>query len=817
MNLNPEISTAMEYHNLVCHYEEFEFVIREIVPSEYSIIALFVDIWSVGAKHIMPEPLHIKVTCGIPGSSILLSLDTDEDIMVMFGLYEHAKVIHLSIEKLESPTPLLKSAMELYKLSKDAQMIRHGHVVDVPNLDTMEGYASVSTDDDWDPECVGDIESCSSEGQWHASDEFSMGESDDHSVSDGDIREDDDNDIPKYIQNGKWYADQINGKIKFEVGHLFENKKKFLNVLQSYAIQEGFALDKKRNLKKKFWATCKDSNPNSSTVDDNLKMVTYEPCPWRIYASLLPDDITYQIKTLTDKHTCIRLDKNPSVKASWVADMLAIDFRAAPSMDIKTMKDLMNFRFGVRIGKSMLYRARGILKESMEGSHKDSYARLPTYIKLIMERNPGSITGITWTRPENPQVNPLFKKIFISFEAMKEGFINGCRPFIGVDGTHLKGKFGGTLLVACALDGDGGIFPIAYGVVDKETTETWEFFFYHLKRMAPQEERKKWVICSDRQKGVECALSSILPEVSRRICARHLYANFKQQWPGELLKSYFWTAAKAHNEFVFFKAMDQIKKNGMEAYNYLMAVPLELWARHKFDKSLKVGDVTNNFVESFNGKIRELRGLPILSMLEGLRRRCMKKMYKKKKSIAKWDSSICPKVKKMCDWAWKDGYYCIPRAAGEGLYEVKDGTHFYNVNLREQTCDCQSWQNLGIPCKHAASGVRHMREKLEQYVHPFYSSQKYAQVYRGIICPIPDHTKWLEDQEPRLNPPLVTRRSGRPRVQRHREKGEPVRVKRCSVVKCSTCGILGHNKRGCQGGETRKSKKLAGTRRQNES
>ncbi|XP_074298568.1 uncharacterized protein LOC141629472 [Silene latifolia] len=307
----------------------------------------------------------------------------------------------------------------------------------------------------------------------------------------------------------------------------------------------------------------------------------------------------------------------------------------------------------------------------------------------------------------------------------------------------------------------------------------------------------------------------MLPEASRRICARHLYANFKQEWPGDLLKNYFWIASKAHNGFVFTKAMEQIKKNSVAAYNYLMDVPLELWARHKFDQSVKVGEVTNNLVESFNASIRELRGLPILSMLEGLRRKCMKNMHKKRNAVTKWNSSVCPRVKEMCDRAWDDGYYCIPISAGEGLYDVKDGNHYYNVNLRKWTCDCQSWQNLGIPCKHAASVVRHTRGKMEQYVHSYYSAHRYAQVYQGTIPPIPDFTKWLEDEEPKLNPPEVTRRPGRPKTQRRREKGESAKMKRSTVVKCSVCGTLGHNKRGCQGGETRKSKRASGTRMQN--
>uniref|UniRef100_A0A803N8W1 MULE transposase domain-containing protein n=1 Tax=Chenopodium quinoa TaxID=63459 RepID=A0A803N8W1_CHEQI len=141
------------------------------------------------------------------------------------------------------------------------------------------------------------------------------------------------------------------------------------------------------------------------------------------------------------------------------------------------MKELIIQRHGIRCKKSQLYRARSILKDMMDGSHQECYARLPTYIQMILDRECRVICGITWRTPEVPSANPMFKKIFISFDALYNGFLSGCRPFIGVDGTHLRGRYEGTLLVAASLDGDNGILPIAYAVVDKETKENWSFFF----------------------------------------------------------------------------------------------------------------------------------------------------------------------------------------------------------------------------------------------------------------------------------------------------------------------------------------------------
>ena len=54
--------------------------------------------------------------------------------------------------------------------------------------------------------------------------------------------------------------------------------------------------------------------------------------------------------------------------------------------------------------------------------------------------------------------------------------MGGCRPLVGLDGCHLKGKFGGHILSAIARDGNDNIFPVALGVVEQENNESWVWF-----------------------------------------------------------------------------------------------------------------------------------------------------------------------------------------------------------------------------------------------------------------------------------------------------------------------------------------------------
>ncbi|KAL5812540.1 hypothetical protein ACOSQ3_027490 [Xanthoceras sorbifolium] len=40
----------------------------------------------------------------------------------------------------------------------------------------------------------------------------------------------------------------------------------------------------------------------------------------------------------------------------------------------------------------------------------------------------------------NPNIPAHFQRFFLSFYAQKMGYLEGCRPFIGLDGCHLKGQ-----------------------------------------------------------------------------------------------------------------------------------------------------------------------------------------------------------------------------------------------------------------------------------------------------------------------------------------------------------------------------------------
>ncbi|KAI3689042.1 hypothetical protein L2E82_46990 [Cichorium intybus] len=86
-------------------------------------------------------------------------------------------------------------------------------------------------------------------------------------------------------------------------------------------------------------------------------------------------------------------------------------------------------------------------------------------------------------------------------------FSTGKRDFLGLDGAFMKGPFPGQILTAVALDGNNGVYPLAYAIVEAENLDSWTWFLTNLGDDLGLTSNSNFTFITDRQKGVLPAIA----------------------------------------------------------------------------------------------------------------------------------------------------------------------------------------------------------------------------------------------------------------------------------------------------------------------
>ncbi|KAL0399904.1 UNVERIFIED_CONTAM: hypothetical protein Sradi_2333700 [Sesamum radiatum] len=403
----------------------------------------------------------------------------------------------------------------------------------------------------------------------------------------------------------------------FELGMIFSTKKEFRQAVQSHAILTKRTLKFAKNDKIRVYAVC-----------------TGEDCQWKITAIKVKNECTFKINHYNSEHTCPQSFHVKNVKTSWLSEKYTQKFKSDPKRNVKGFRvDVMN-ELRCHVSKDQAYRAKRQALKKLEGPEYQ-YTRLWDYAEELRKTNPGS-TVILGIENENGEVR--FNRLYVCFNALKQGFASGCRPIIGVDGCHLKGPYGGVLLTAVGIDPNNNIYPIAYAVVRNESGETWEWFLTVLKQDLNILRCYEYTFMSDKQKGLINAFQTIFPQSVHRFCVRHMHNNFKTAgFRGLAFKNALWKAARASTIGEYKMRMDEMKMLDASAYEWFIDKPPQAWSRSHFTVTPKCDMLLNNFCESFNSNILDARSKPIITMLEWIREFLMKRLQENRdRARSKW-------------------------------------------------------------------------------------------------------------------------------------------------------------------------------------
>ncbi|KDP23336.1 hypothetical protein JCGZ_23169 [Jatropha curcas] len=565
------------------------------------------------------------------------------------------------------------------------------------------------------------------------------------------------------------------------VGQRFSSVHEFRESLRKYAIAHQFAFRYKKNDSHRVTVKCKA-----------------EGCPWRIHASRLSTTQLICIKKMNATHTCEGsvVTTGHQATRSWVASIIKEKLKVFPNYKPKDIVNDIKQEYGIQLNYFQAWRGKEIAKEQLQGSYKEAYNQLPLFCEKIAETNPGSVA--TFSTKEDSS----FQRLFVSFHASLYGFLQGCRPLLFLDSIPLKSKYQGTLLAATAADGDDGVFPVAFAVVDAETDENWHWFLLQLKTALSTSCPITFV--ADRQKAIKESIDNVFKGSYHGYCLRYLteqlFRDLKGQFSHEvkrLMVEDFYSAAYAPRPEVFHRCIESIKSISVEAYDWIIKSEPQNWA-NAFFQGARYNHMTSNFGEMFYSWASDAHELPITQMVDAIRGKIMELIYTQRAESDLWMTRLTPSMEEKLEkesLKARSMQLQVLLSAGS-TFEVR-GESVEVVDIDHWDCSCKGWQLTGLPCCHAISVITCIGRSPYEYCSRYFTTESYRLTYSESVHPIPN-VDWPVQKDSSqvtvtVTPPPTRRPPGRPTSKRC---GPHDVVKR--QLQCSRCKGLGHNKSTCK-------------------
>ncbi|XP_028077880.1 uncharacterized protein LOC114279806 [Camellia sinensis] len=263
--------------------------------------------------------------------------------------------------------------------------------------------------------------------------------------------------------------------------------------------------------------------------------------------------------SFSNVHSCgtdVRTSKNARVSSDLVSSTISEIVRDKPLTWPCGVVTILKKDYGLDVSYYVAWFGVEKAKAVIHGDHSLSFDQLRWYSAAMMRYNPGSYVNIDYDASSQQ-----FCLFFVSFATCMSGF-NSCRPLLFLDGTFLKGKYKGQLLAATTKDGNNGLFPVAFAIVDSETTANWSW--------------------------------------------DHLVSSLGD-------------CAYEPTVIGFYEKLAILKEEGKQrAHNFSKGLAPEHWANSYF-RDMRYGEMTSNAVESFNNWIKETHNLPITQMVDTIR------------------------------------------------------------------------------------------------------------------------------------------------------------------------------------------------------
>ena len=159
----------------------------------------------------------------------------------------------------------------------------------------------------------------------------------------------------------------------------------------------------------------------------------------------------------------------------WCVDRIGDWVKNNPTKGAKEAKKKLEGDFGIKLKYSKVWSGLKVALDQIHGKYEESFQLLFNWAAQLEISLPGSRVQIEL---EKIGKKNRFKRIFIALKPCIDGFLAGCRPFVGVDASFLNGKYTGQLASATGVDGHNWLYHIAFEFIEFPRNITCSSFLW---------------------------------------------------------------------------------------------------------------------------------------------------------------------------------------------------------------------------------------------------------------------------------------------------------------------------------------------------
>ncbi|XP_020992737.1 uncharacterized protein LOC107481963 [Arachis duranensis] len=356
------------------------------------------------------------------------------------------------------------------------------------------------------------------------------------------------------------------GMNEFQVGQQFQDKDEALLSVKTYSIRRGVQYKVVESDYRRYVGKCSEFGNG---------------CTWLIRLSLRQRKGIWEVKRYNGPHTCLASSissDHRSLDYHVISTFIMPMVRADAAVNIKVLQNATAAHFGFRPTYRRVWMAKQKAVAVIYGDWDESYNELPRWVLGVQLTMPGTV-AVLRTCP-----------VRVGGQVDESQAFRNCKPLVSIDGTHLYGKYGGTLLVAIAQDRNSNILPVAFALVE------------------------------DRHNGIKAALEApdggwLPPTAYRAFCIRHVAANFALTFKGKDARRLLVNAAYAKTEVEFEYWFDILRSENPAMCDWANRIEYSLWTQY-CDEGRRFGHMTTNISECVNSILKGVRNLPICSLVK---------------------------------------------------------------------------------------------------------------------------------------------------------------------------------------------------------